>query len=344
MSEKGKLWLKIGIVSVVLVAIIAVVMLVEPLVAKDDGTIYKDVVGDTALTLNEPGTSFVYKDKFKTDDKIDNAIITTSVAYSALPKNPTDDAYVFVALRNVTSNKYYFMGSEVPVNETYIAVTVKLSEVVTLDYKAKQEFIGDEKVKKTKDCIFVGVMYENGTDIKMHTNGSIIDEGTILENKYKYVFTTIDFVDKNQDNVNDDITASLPNKDIKGLSFAGWYHTSNFKNGTISSTNLSDTDNGLVYARYINYADGGIVVLICMVIVFIMLAILYGITSLLKYLAPKAKNEVKETMEEPVVSKPVFSINDITDDDMMAAALVATIDYHNECKKDVRVVSIKEIR
>mgnify|MGYP003291215999 CR=1 FL=1 len=37
-------------------------------------------------------------------------------------------------------------------------------------------------------------------------------------------------------------------------------------------------------------------------------------------------------------------IKDIKDEEMMAAALVATIDYHNETKKDVRVVSIKEIK
>ena len=34
---------------------------------------------------------------------------------------------------------------------------------------------------------------------------------------------------------------------------------------------------------------------------------------------------------------------DITDEDMMVAALIATIDYRNEVKTDVRLVSIKQI-
>ena len=37
-------------------------------------------------------------------------------------------------------------------------------------------------------------------------------------------------------------------------------------------------------------------------------------------------------------------MEDIKDDDMMAAALVATIDYHEETGENVRVVSIKEIK
>ena len=35
---------------------------------------------------------------------------------------------------------------------------------------------------------------------------------------------------------------------------------------------------------------------------------------------------------------------EITDDDMMAAVLAATIDYQNEVKTDVRLVSVKEIK
>jgi len=38
-----------------------------------------------------------------------------------------------------------------------------------------------------------------------------------------------------------------------------------------------------------------------------------------------------------------ISIDDITDQDMMVAILVATIDYTNETKNDVRLVSIRQI-
>ena len=57
-----------------------------------------------------------------------------------------------------------------------------------------------------------------------------------------------------------------------------------------------------------------------------------------KFLSKK-KEEVKETPQ----AKPQISINDIKDDDMMAAVLVATIDYSEQTKTDVRLVTIKQI-
>ena len=48
-----------------------------------------------------------------------------------------------------------------------------------------------------------------------------------------------------------------------------------------------------------------------------------------------------ETLDQQ--TKEVKNTN-ITDDDMMAAVLVATIDYRNEVKKDVRLVSVKEVK
>jgi len=338
MNEKGKLWLKILAVAAVLVAVIAVVMLVEPFVAADDGTIYMNYPTENKDDYFETVYSG-YQFSQSTNNKVDEKIINESVVYDAMPKNPDGDAYVFISLKNQTDDKTYFMGSKAPINGVFDVIAIRLSKVMKLNKTVKEEYL----VNKSKECIFLGIMYEKKTDIKMYTNGTILDESMSFTSDYKLVFTTIDFVDKNQDNINDNLTASLPNRDIKGLSFAGWYYTSNFKNGTMSTTNMSETDNGLVYARYISYGDGGKVVVICMAIVFLMLAILYGITSLLKYLAPSAKHEeVKE--EEQQVPQAAFSISDITDDDMMAAALVATIDYHNECKKDVRVISIKEIR
>ena len=63
--------------------------------------------------------------------------------------------------------------------------------------------------------------------------------------------------------------------------------------------------------------------------------------SLLKYIiVVETKPEIKKTNEK--VHKPL-SLEDILDEDMMVAALVASIDYYNEIKKDVRVISIREI-
>lgn len=51
----------------------------------------------------------------------------------------------------------------------------------------------------------------------------------------------------------------------------------------------------------------------------------------------------KAKKESKVEERKQISIDDIKDDDMMAAVLVATIDYANETKKDVRLISIKQI-
>ena len=127
--------------------------------------------------------------------------------------------------------------------------------------------------------------------------------------------------------------------------FAGWYKTAEFVNGQrVTTVNTVDSDK-IVYAKYITLADAGIVAGVCIAIVFLMLILLCLIVSAFKYL-PK-KEEKKETVAkpQPVVSAPqkAFTMEDIKDEDMMVAALVATIDYHNETKEDVRVVSVKQI-
>ena len=55
-------------------------------------------------------------------------------------------------------------------------------------------------------------------------------------------------------------------------------------------------------------------------------------------------DEEEMVQNEPEQTGSAVSIDDIKDDDMMAAALVATIDYHNEVKQDVRVKTIKEVK
>ncbi len=122
-----------------------------------------------------------------------------------------------------------------------------------------------------------------------------------------------------------------PDVKVKNNNFSGWY------DGDARITSISESE--VIYARYINFGEAGLVVLVCVGIVFVMLAVLAVVVSLFKYVAPRQKQLVKQAQE-----KKVFSIEDIKDEDMLVAALVATIDYHNEIKKDVRVVSIKEIK
>lgn len=95
--------------------------------------------------------------------------------------------------------------------------------------------------------------------------------------------------------------------------------------------------------------DGALYSLIAILMVFAILLIIIGVTTLVFKItglfAMKAEiDAAKKNGNAPVEAKnesrgPV----EITDDDMMAAVLVATIDYQNEIKKDVRVVSVKEI-
>ena len=94
----------------------------------------------------------------------------------------------------------------------------------------------------------------------------------------------------------------------------------------------------------ITVAEGAIFSVIAMLIVFAVLAILVICISLMAKL--KFKEAKKEEAPAPVVVAPQkkFTIDDIKDEDMMVAALVATADFIEETKKtDVRVVSVKQI-
>lgn len=134
----------------------------------------------------------------------------------------------------------------------------------------------------------------------------------------------------------------LPSMVKKGANFSGWYTTPEFKSGTKVTSTVNQT---ILYAKYMTFAEAGIVAVVCMAIVFGMLALIAGIIYLFKFIAPKddAKPVVNQTKPQVQAARPALKLEDITDEDMMAAALVATIDYHEETKEDVRVVSIKQI-
>ena len=94
----------------------------------------------------------------------------------------------------------------------------------------------------------------------------------------------------------------------------------------------------------ITIGQAALVTVVCMLIVFAMLALLWGIVALFKFIPTKKAKAVEAApVAAQPVARPSLKMSDITDEDMMVAALVATIDYHEEIKEDVRVVSIKEI-
>ncbi len=92
------------------------------------------------------------------------------------------------------------------------------------------------------------------------------------------------------------------------------------------------------------FLQGLLISLIAIVIVFAILVIICFSVNILKLVSKKSKKESAQEKVESVVSEPKkISAEDIKDDDMMAAVLVATIDFVSENKKDARVVSVKQI-
>lgn len=102
----------------------------------------------------------------------------------------------------------------------------------------------------------------------------------------------------------------------------------------------------------ISFSSGALYSLVAIIMVFVILLIIIGITTLIfkinglfdmkKELDTKLKEKHNQT--EPVLdSNSLTNSVDIKDDDMMAAVLVATIDYQEEIKKDVRVLYVKEL-
>ena len=102
----------------------------------------------------------------------------------------------------------------------------------------------------------------------------------------------------------------------------------------------------LVQNVNITFGEACLFALFSILVVFVILILITLIISLMAKLKLTDKKEVKQVVkpvEQPKVSRKQTKLEDIKDDDMMAAALVATIDYYEETKQDVRVVSIKQI-
>lgn len=194
-----------------------------------------------------------------------------------------------------------------------------------------------------KDKTFVGFLYfdeENPGESVLYTDVTKVPDD--LKDKAVAIYVT-----ENEKLSGDSYSLpKLPTGLSLGANFSGWFVENSDDSMTRITTVEQAQAEGIVHAKYISYGEGGLVVLICMAIVFLMLALLCGIVALFKFIAPKKKQEAQTknvVLPQLEPTKP-FTMEDITDDDMMAAALVATIDYHNEIHEDVRVISIKEIK
>ena len=100
-----------------------------------------------------------------------------------------------------------------------------------------------------------------------------------------------------------------------------------------------------------NFSDGALVTLISILMVFVILLIIIGITTLIFKLIGlfEMKEEIDEFKKHGTVPESLIGKTDtlkntkILDDDMMVAVLIASIDYQEEIKKDVKLVSVKEL-
>ena len=89
--------------------------------------------------------------------------------------------------------------------------------------------------------------------------------------------------------------------------------------------------------------QGGVIALTSIALVFLMLSLIILITWLVFLIIATVSKKAKPPVV-PVTAAPAPAINaSELSDDAITAALVASIDYRNEIKKDIKVVSIKEI-
>lgn len=92
-----------------------------------------------------------------------------------------------------------------------------------------------------------------------------------------------------------------------------------------------------------NLSQGGAIAILAIVMVFAVLLVIILITELI------GKVIQNVTKDEPVLASASANVSnntrlDLNDEDATIAALIASIDYREETKKNIRVVSVKEVR
>ena len=98
-----------------------------------------------------------------------------------------------------------------------------------------------------------------------------------------------------------------------------------------------------------DFGQGGLVSVIAILLVFAILSVIIAITfGAGKLIDSCAKKDDKKT---PVAQKTSSNTTaqskidvDMNDEDAIVATLVASIDYRQQTKKDIKVINIKEIK
>ena len=96
------------------------------------------------------------------------------------------------------------------------------------------------------------------------------------------------------------------------------------------------------FSRY-DFVTGGIVAVVSILMVFLILVLIIFLTELVAK-AMGNDEEKEETGVETKAVTPSVEHLDLNDEDATVAALVASIDYRNKTKKNIRVVSIREVK
>ena len=91
--------------------------------------------------------------------------------------------------------------------------------------------------------------------------------------------------------------------------------------------------------QYGNFADGAVIALLSIVMVFVVLLVIIILTDIISKVAGKDEEAIEETVNAP--SGVALPLN-VNDEDALVACLVASIDYRQETKKNIQVLSVKE--
>lgn len=89
------------------------------------------------------------------------------------------------------------------------------------------------------------------------------------------------------------------------------------------------------------YGTGALLSIIAIVMVFLILELIILLTEWIAKVIVKNEDIKKE--EVVPTSSGACALN-LNDEDATVAALVASIDYRNETKKNVKVVSVREVK
>ncbi len=90
-----------------------------------------------------------------------------------------------------------------------------------------------------------------------------------------------------------------------------------------------------------DFGQGGLVAIFSIILVFCLLALIILITWIANKIIVKFETKPKKEVTEENTAEKSVQIND---EDAMVAVLVASIDYRNQTKKNIKVINVKEIK